>query len=234
MATYNGSRWIRAQIDSILPQLLPGDELCVADDGSTDGTLDILQEYCDQGAPIIVIPAVGQALRNPSYNLERALNVAKGEYIFLADQDDVWLPGKVDGVCRSLFRHTLVIHDAQVADEQLRTLSPSFFDLHQTKTGAIENFVRNHYLGCCMAFRKTLLLKALPFPPKLAMHDIWLGNVAALWHDTHFLTEKYVRYRRHSDAASTTAAPSGYSIWQQIQLRGQLALQLGQQLIGKS
>jgi hypothetical protein len=234
MATFNGSRWIRAQIDSILPQLLPGDELCVADDGSTDGTLDILQEYCDQGAPIIVIPAEGQALRNPSYNLERALNVAKGEFIFLADQDDVWLPGKVDGVCRSLFRHTLVIHDAQVADEHLRTLSPSFFDLHQTKPGAIENFVRNHYLGCCMAFRKTLLQKALPFPPKLAMHDIWLGNVAALWHDTHFLTEKYVRYRRHSDAASTTAAPSGYSIWQQIQLRGQLALQLGQQLIGKS
>ncbi len=234
MATYNGSRWIRAQIDSILPQLLPGDHLWVADDGSTDGTLEILQDYIDQGAPIQVLPADGQAMRNPSYNLERALQAATGVYVFLADQDDVWLPGKVDGVCAALDRHTLVIHDARVTDEKLQTISPSFFGMHRTKTGAIENFVRNHYLGCCMAFRKSLLVKALPFPPKLAMHDIWLGNVAALWFDTHFLSKDYVLYRRHTDTASTTASASGYTLRQQILLRWQLARQIGLQLNQKT
>lgn len=233
MATFNGSRWIQEQIDSILPQLNPGDELIVADDGSTDGTLDILLEYSERGAPIQVLAAEGQPLRNPSYNLERALNAARGEYIFLSDQDDVWLPGKIEGVCGDLKNQTLVIHDARVTDEKLHTISASFFELHQTKTGGIENFLRNNYLGCCMAFRKSLLLKALPFPPKLAMHDIWLGNVAALWFDAHFSSKNYVQYRRHANTASTTANASGYTLWQQIQLRWQLARQLGLNLLRK-
>ncbi|MBM3918243.1 MAG: glycosyltransferase family 2 protein [Sphingomonadales bacterium] len=234
MSTYNGSRWLREQIESILPQLQKGDDLCVADDGSTDGTLEILQEYIDHGHPIQVYPAGGHPLHHPSYNLERALRQAKSEYIFLSDQDDVWLPGKVDGICRALQNHTLVIHDARVTDEVLTITSPSFFELHRTKTGAIENFVRNSYLGCCMAFRKSLLEKALPFPPQLAMHDIWLGNVAALWFDTHFSHEIYVLYRRHSGTVSTTAAASGYTLWQQIALRGRLARQIGRNLLRKS
>jgi len=234
MATYNGSKWLREQIDSILVQLQSGDELLVADDASGDSTPEILQEYIMRGEPVRVIPAHGEAIRHPSYNLERALCVARGDYIFLSDQDDVWLPGKLEAVCQALQNHTLLIHDARVTDGALRTISDSFFELNHAKTGAVENFVRNNYLGCCMAFRKTLLSKALPFPPKLAMHDIWLGNVAALWFDTHFLPEVFVLYRRHSGTASTTASTSGYTIWQKIQLRGLLAWQIGRNLLKKS
>jgi glycosyltransferase involved in cell wall biosynthesis len=234
MATYNGSKWLREQLDSILVQLQAGDELLVADDASSDETPDILQEYIKRGEPIRVIPAHSEPIRHPSYNLERALSVARGEYIFLSDQDDVWLPGKLDAVCKALQNHTLVIHDARVTDEALNTISDSFFEMHNSRPGAIENFVRNNYLGCCMAFRKSLCSKALPFPTNLAMHDIWLGNVAALWFDTHFLPEIFVLYRRHSGTASTTTYTSRYTVRQKIQLRWLLVCQIGRNLLKNS
>jgi len=233
MATYMGARWLPEQLESIITQLHEGDEICVADDGSTDDTVSILQAYIQRGYPIRFIPADRQPEHHPSYNLERALLRAKGDCIFLADQDDVWLRGKVDRLCQALRHHTLVVHDARVTDETLKTTNPSFFTLHRTKYGAIENFIRNGYLGCCMAFRRSLLEKALPFPKQLAMHDIWLGNVAALRFDTCFLPEIWVLYRRHRDTASSTASQSRNTLLQQFSLRRRLALQLWRNLSQK-
>jgi len=228
-----GARWLPEQLESIITQLHEGDEICVADDGSTDDTVSILQAYIQRGYPIRFIPADQKPAHHPSYNLERALLRAKGDCIFLADQDDVWLRGKVDRLCQALRHHTLVVHDARVTDESLKTTHPSFFTLHRTKYGAIENFIRNGYLGCCMAFRRSLLEKALPFPKQLAMHDIWLGNVAALRFDTCFLPEIWVLYRRHRDTASSTASQSRNTLLQQFSLRRRLALQLWRNLSQK-
>jgi hypothetical protein len=98
--------------------------------------------------------------------------------------------------------------------------------MHGSGPGLLKNFIRNSYLGCCMGFRRELLTKALPFPKRIGMHDIWLGLVAALWYKTIFIPEKLVLYRRHGKNASTTSDKSKLGLWQQLQLRLTLALQL--------
>ena len=222
MPVYNGMPYLKEQVESILLQLEPNDELVVSDDGSTDGSLAWLQSLNDQRICILQeTPS-----RHPSYNLEKALKAARGEYILLADQDDVWLTGKVDRMLAALQTCALVVHDCMVTDEKLQVQVPSFFAKHRSGAGLMKNFVRNSYLGCCMGFRRELLQKALPFPKPLGMHDIWLGLVAALWHKTVFIPEKLVLYRRHGQNASTTSDKSKFGFWQQIQLRLTLARQL--------
>ena len=91
IATYNGARYIGEQLASILKQLSAEDEVVVSDDGSTDGTLDIVRSFNDRRIRIVD----GPRRHSPTLNFEWALRNAKGEYIFLADQDDVWLPDKL-------------------------------------------------------------------------------------------------------------------------------------------
>ena len=95
MVTYNGSRYIREQMDSILKNLKEQDEVVVSDDGSTDGTLDILAEYQEKEPRIRMIEGPRQGIKK---NVEHALRHCKGEYIFLSDQDDIWTDDKVDKV----------------------------------------------------------------------------------------------------------------------------------------
>lgn len=222
MPVYNGMPYLKEQVESILIQLEANDELVISDDGSTDNGLAWIQSLHDSRIRILQgIPA-----RNPSFNLEKALYAAKGEYILLADQDDVWLPGKVEHMINALQQYNLVVHDCSVTDEKLQVQVPSFFIMHRSGAGFVKNFIRNSYLGCCMGFKREVLTKALPFPKHIGMHDIWLGLVAALWFKTAFISEKLVLYRRHGNNASTTSDKSKLSLWQQLQLRLTLARQL--------
>ena len=110
MATYNGEKYIREQIDSILAQLGDKDELIVSDDGSADATLSIVRSFSDPR--IKIISNTGKHGTNG--NFENALKHAQGDYIFLSDQDDVWLPGKVNICLQALQTAHLVVHDCYV------------------------------------------------------------------------------------------------------------------------
>lgn len=81
----------------------------------------------------------------------------------------------------------------------------AYFNDNMQKEGVFRNIVHNNYLGCCMAFRKEVLRVALPFPAKIAMHDIWLGLCASAFFSTIFIPDKLIRYRRHGNNASDTA-----------------------------
>ena len=100
MATYNGEKYIRQQICSIISQIGEGDEVIISDDGSTDSTLDTIRSMADSRIRIVK----GPCRRSPTLNFENALSHAQGDYIFLADQDDVWLPGKVSACVQWLNR----------------------------------------------------------------------------------------------------------------------------------
>ena len=216
IATYNGAKYIAEQLASILKQLSAEDEVVVSDDGSTDGTIDIVRSLNDRRIRIVD----GPRRHSPTLNFEWALRNAKGEYIFLADQDDVWLEGKVTRCVEELQMCDCVVSDARVTDSLLNTTSESLFQLMHVKRGRLSNLLwRNGYTGCCMAFKREVLNKALPFPTDIPMHDIWIGNVAAFCGSLHFINDRLLLFRRHDTTASCNGKGSNYSLWQKFSFR---------------
>lgn len=219
MATYNGAEFIGMQLESILGQLEACDEVVIADDGSTDATLDYIESFND--SRIRIIRSGGHPL-GPTYNMERALMEARGEYVFLTDQDDVWLPGKVARVLGGLEKATLVLHDAYLlhragsSEEWIR--GDLLSQIRPFARGMFRNWLKNGYTGNCMAFRRELLAKALPFPARLPMHDQWLGLVAEKHFSVEYIPEALVEYRQHKTNA-TRITGSGKGVWQRIKWR---------------
>jgi len=202
MAAYNGMRFLDGQIGSILPQLKDGDELVVSCDPSTDGTWEHLAALSEKDGRIRPFPGPGQGVQK---NFENALTHCIGDVIFLSDQDDVWLPGKVAAVLDVLEKTGagVVLHDAQVTDGELTVLEPSFFRMRGCKPGYLRNLLKNSYIGCCMAFRREVLLPALPFPDGIPMHDQWLGLIGSRFFKTVFLEQPLILYRRHGGNVSS-------------------------------
>ena len=216
IATYNGERFIREQIDSILRQLSSDDEIIVSDDGSTDNTISIINSIDDKRIRVIE----GPRKQSPTSNFECALKASKGDFIFMSDQDDVWKPNKVNICMEWLQRYDCVVSDAEVTDSSLNPLYPSLYAIMQVKQGRIYNTIwKNGYTGCCMAFRRNVLEASLPFPKDIPMHDIWIGNVAAYKYNVKFIPDTLIYFRRHEDTTSCNGKGSKYSIWQQMKFR---------------
>ena len=223
LATYNGERMIGEQLASILPQLGEDDEIVISDDNSTDHTLDVVRGL---KSPIIRI-VKGPCKGSPIPNFEHALKSAKGDYIFLCDQDDKWLPNKVEIMMKALEKSDCVVSDCYVTDDDLKITSDSFYELNKTKKGHLYNlFLKNGYLGCCMAMRRNVVERSLPFPHDIPMHDIWIGNIAAYFFTLSFIPERLIYFRRHDNNASVTAKKSNFSLSQKLQFRISVFLHL--------
>ena len=196
MATYNGERYIKQQIASILPQLGPNDELIISDDGSTDGTLGIIRELQMRHSAIALYTGPGCGVIK---NFENALRRAQGDYIYLSDQDDVWLEDKVARVQRELQKPgvDLVVHNGMLVDSKLDELGISLFELRDSRPGLLKNLIKNSFVGCCMAFTAELKDRSLPFPENIEMHDWWIGLVSEVSKSSVFLTDCLIKYRRH-------------------------------------
>jgi glycosyltransferase involved in cell wall biosynthesis len=218
MATYNGEKFIAQQISSILCQLGKRDELIVSDDGSTDATCAIVKSFQDARINLIYSPNPGSPVRN----FEHAIRHARGDHIFLADQDDIWEPHKLHVQSGLLDNFDLVVSDCCLIDAEGNPLADSFFMLRGSGPGFWKNIYKNTFLGCCLAFRSTLLKKIVPFPAGIAMHDIWIGLIAELYGTTYFCSDKLVRYRRHDNTLTQTGSKSALSVWRQIGYRVQL------------
>ena len=126
MATFNGEKYIKEQIETILENLSDNDELVISDDGSTDNTLDIISDYNDSRIKLISGPKKGI-----KKNFENAINNCEGDYIFLSDQDDIWNSNKIEEVMKVFHEKNvmLVIHDAKIVDSDNNLLEKSFFSL---------------------------------------------------------------------------------------------------------
>jgi glycosyltransferase involved in cell wall biosynthesis len=212
MAVYNGRRFLLEQVESVLAQLEPGDELVVVDDGSTDDSVALLAAL---DSPYI------RLFSNPS-NLgvigafQRGMRLARHSIIFLCDQDDIWLPGKRAAYVAEFARDPrvwIVISDAQMIDENGALVSESYMTVrggfNPTVLGTLW---RNRYLGCAMAVRRPLLEVALPIPGNVPMHDMWLGALGRFFGRTVYLPTPYMQHRRHGRNAS----PWGSNSWLQI------------------
>ena len=216
IATYNGEKEIKRQLDSILLQLSGEDEVIISDDNSIDKTRSIILSYNDPRIKLLGGPCLG----SPIPNFENALKHAKGDYIFLSDQDDVWLPNKVEVMLDALKSYACVVSDCFVTDSALNITCDSFYKLNNTRKSWFNNLlIKNGYLGCCMAFSRKVLEKSLPFPANIPMHDIWIGNIAAMYFNTVFIPDKLIYFCRHDHNASVTARRSTYSSFKKLQFR---------------
>lgn len=213
--TFNGEQFLKLQLDSILNQLSPNDEIIISDDSSTDNTIKIIESYKDSRIKVLK----DNRFYSPIFNLENALKVAKGDIILLADQDDIWENDKVSKMSLYLEIYDLVVSDCTVINGIGDILNESFFKLRKSRKGFWKNIYINSFLGCCMGFRKDLLIYALPFPKKTPMHDIWLGLIAEIYGKTFFTSDKLIKYRRHGENASAASEKSDFSFFYKLRYR---------------
>lgn len=203
MATYNGEKYIKEQIESILINLQKGDELIISDDGSIDNTIKIIKEYAKNDDRIKLISGPGKGVKQ---NFANAIKNTKGKYIFLSDQDDIWQKNKVEKVLKYLEKEncTLVVHDAEIFNDKDNTIiSNSFFAYRKSGCGVIKNIYKNTYIGCCMAFDSKIIRDILPIPDNIEMHDQWIGIINDFkYSKSIFINDKLIRYRRHLNNTS--------------------------------
>ena len=205
MVTFNGERYIREQITSVMRQLQAQDELVISDDGSADHTVDIIKEYQKKDARIRLFRGLGRGIKK---NVEHAIRCTRGRYIFLADQDDIWMEHKVERVLEAFERKKamVVIHDAAVfeGDNPQQIEIESFFRFRGSRAGVWKNMLKNSYIGCCMAFRRELKEIILPIPNQIEMHDQWIGILGdSAAGKSCFLPDTLLLYRRHGDNNSS-------------------------------
>lgn len=195
IATYNGEKYIKAQLLSILKQLQPLDEIIISDDGSSDKTIDIVKSL---HSPLIKIYK-NEGEHGYTPNFENTLRHAMGDVIFLSDQDDIWKDDKVEKTMKLLDKYDLVASNATVVDSNKEIIADSYFSLRHPYKNVIGNIYKFGYLGCCMAFKRKILVKALPFPKnhKMCTHDNWLFLIGQVFFKAVITDEPLIYYCRH-------------------------------------
>jgi glycosyltransferase involved in cell wall biosynthesis len=229
MAVHNGARFLRPQVDSILSQLRPHDELLVVDDASTDRSAAILENVRDARLRLYRNDENLGVLRS----FERALRGSSGEIIFLSDHDDIWLPGKL-ATSLDVFALrpdvTMVVTDAKLIDENGAVTNESFFaERGHFAAGFLHNFLKNKYLGCTLSFRRSMLRYFLPIPADVPMHDMWFGLLNAIYGKTFFIDEPLTAYRRH--AGNATPLVTSGEVGKILRWRWRLATNIGARVL---
>lgn len=224
MATYNGETFIKEQLVSILSQLDDSDEVVISDDHSEDGTLDIIREIGDNRIKVLD----NEFDKGYTPNFENALRHATGTYVFLSDQDDVWCADKVQILLKYLRTYDMVVSDAVLVNENRKKISESFYRLRRPYKSYWGNIWKFGYLGCCMAFHRKILEKALPFPGnhKMYTHDNWLFLVAYTFYKVGILDEKLILYRRHGGNTSSGGLARTTTFLFKIKYRAYLLINL--------
>jgi glycosyltransferase involved in cell wall biosynthesis len=203
MAAYNGERYIAEQLQSILSQLVSGDEVILVDDASTDDTKAKVRLFNDGRIRLI------EHNRNMGVasSFQDAIGAASGEILFLSDQDDLWESNRVSAVLDAFRLHPevdVVVSDASLINEDGFPIGASYYAHRgRFRAGVLANVLRCSYLGCTMAFRHHIRAKILPLPSADILHDLWIGaSNALLGGRTLYVNAPLVRYRRHASNAT--------------------------------
>nr|WP_285129462.1 glycosyltransferase [Propionibacterium freudenreichii] len=214
MASFNGAEFIAEQITSVLDQLAAGDELIIIDDASTDNTVDIITHIED--------PRIRLLARDTNWGyvrtFEQALGLARGEYLFLCDQDDVWIPGRVNLMVAALADHQVIASNLASLGGPNRIPGPFWIRdwrlWSRDSTHSVRNLIRllagmQCYWGCAMAVRRDALCYLLPFPEFLyESHDLWIGLCGNMAHSMGHVNGRTV-WRRVHGSNLTPLQPRG-------------------------
>ncbi|WP_164969639.1 glycosyltransferase family 2 protein [Aquirufa rosea] len=212
LCTRNGEKFLRTQLSSFVDQTLQADEIIVCDEGSTDQTLSILEQFAEK-LPLKIY-------KNPQQlgtyrNFEKAISLCHGDIIFPADQDDYWVPQKLERVYTYFKLHPeidAIFTDALLVDEFGQTSGKKLWESFRFRQKQQEDWKKgksleilldgNRVTGCTMGIRKSYFERVSPFPdslPSSFLHDAWLGIMAAAENKIDFIPATYVHYRLHSE-----------------------------------
>lgn len=208
LATYNGEKYLREQIESILNQTYKNINLIISDDCSKDSTAEILKEFEKNDTRVKVY--IQEQNLGVVKNIEFLLSSVKNDFYMLSDQDDVWLPKKIEKSIEALKRNKadLVFGDLEVVDKDLNTIYPSFGDfmlLNRKINNNIDsykmNYLYNCVTGCTVLSKKEFIKYILPIPTnsKYLIHDHWIGLMIELYGKLYYMPEKYIKYRQHGN-----------------------------------
>jgi hypothetical protein len=211
LATCNGERYIREQVDSILGQDDASVRVLARDDGSTDKTREILMDYAARFPKRFRLLPDYAATGSAKQNFLRLMNTSCGKYVCFADQDDVWQPGKVSVTKAAMNRlearwgestPLLVFSDLRVVDDSLNTIKDSFWRHEKLDPRRIYDLGallgQNVVTGCTVMVNRPLLELALRMPPEAYMHDQWVSLLAAALGRAMPVERATVLYRQHA------------------------------------
>lgn len=210
MCTYNGADFLSAQLESIIAQSRPPDEIVVCDDGSTDDTRALLNRFAEK-SPVPLSLQFNEKNLGSLKNFEQAIKLCSGDVIALSDQDDVWFADKlqlIDSAFSKAPQAGLVFSDAEIVDKDLKSLERRMwdeigFDAHKRKLvragRALEVLISGWIVtGATMAFRSEFVTLSLPIPDGIAMiHDGWIALTVAAVSDVVMIEEPLIAYRQH-------------------------------------
>lgn len=200
MATYNGEKYIEDQINSIIGMLSPKDEIVISDDGSTDLTVDIIKRYASKYDNIHYYQNnLGKGIDN---NFSNAIMNCKGKYIFISDQDDIWIQGKIDAVLKAFADSgaDLVVHNGCIVDEKLNKISNvPLIKANHFSTNWFVSLVKPRLYGCCMAFKSSITEWIVPLYGGIDKgdYDTFISIVVGLKGKIFMLDECYIMHRIH-------------------------------------
>lgn len=207
LATYNGEKYLIEQLDSLLKQSFSDFKILIRDDGSTDSTVEIIEEYCKK-YPEKITAIKGEGTGSACRNFFKLVEAADDDYVMFCDQDDVWLPEKIEKTYLKMKELEsdaeglpLLVHsDLFVVDEKLNVLSESFFKFQaiSPERDKLNNLlVQNNVTGCTVMINREMLKLAKETPETCIMHDWWLGILAAAFGKSAYITEPLMLYRQH-------------------------------------
>jgi glycosyltransferase involved in cell wall biosynthesis len=204
LCTYNGSRFVEEQIDSLLKQTYRNTEIIISDDASDDDTPEILQQYKSDSRVQLYLHKKN---KGPVSNFSFALEKAAGEFICCCDQDDIWMESKIEKLLAAIQDCNLVYGNSILIDESGKNLGKKLSDLRQMQLpGHTKGFVfSNVFWGHTMMIQRDFIKKILPIPYGIP-HDIWIGYKAVVGGPVCYEATPLAYYRQHADTVTKTIA----------------------------
>ena len=207
MAVYNGETYLPEQLDSILAQLEPQDEIVISYDKSRDGTWQLIQSYKEKYPQVRVLENTRPGING---NFNNAIAGCTGDYIFICDQDDRWAENKRSAVLET-FEKTgadMVIHNGVQINTQGEVISEPFFTLYRIGDGKLKNILKPRYSGCCTAFTRAMAQKIMPMPMNLDAYDHWIGTVGEFMGKIAYEDRVLLYHRLHDNDGTPVSTRS--------------------------
>ena len=220
MATYNGEKFIFEQLDSIVKQLSPKDEIIIVDDCSKDNTIKIIESFNFENLKIYQ----NDKNRGVNFSFGRAIFKAQKDIIFLSDQDDIWAPERVHQMVKKINESgcNLITSNFQSIDN--KGLDFEFpvdgvhpYDSEKHFKNIIDIFIgKTNYYGCAMAFKKEIVSLICPIPSYVESHDLWVALVGNLIKSNIHIDDISLFKRAHDNNATETNRKLYQKLWSRV------------------